>query len=330
MGFRESGFSVRKEWRMTTQVDCPGQETSSKRTGKVLTRTELSVVIVSYNVRDLLEGCLDSVKAAAEGIEVETFVVDNASHDGSPSMVHGRHPGVRLIALEENIGFSGANNLALRRAGGRYVLLLNPDTVLDPDVFTKMTAYMDAHPDVGMVSCKLVTGEGGLDLACRRSFPSLWDGFCRASGLSARFPGSRLFARYNLTYLDEDETHDVEAVNGAFMFVRREALESVGLLDEDYFMYVEDLDWCFRFREAGWRVVYHPKARCLHLKGQSGKQKPRAMIRALFDSTALFYRKHYFPRINLLHQVLLLAGIKAWQTVTLIRNAFRKRKRTRP
>jgi GT2 family glycosyltransferase len=181
-----------------------------------------------------------------------------------------------------------------------------------------------------MATCKLVTGDGSLDLACRRSFPTLWDGFCRASGLSRLFPGSRLFAKYNLTYLDEDETCEVEAVNGAFMFVRRAALEEVGLLDEDYFMYVEDLDWCYRFRRSGWKIAYHPEARALHLKGRSGNSKSPSMIRRLFESTELFYRKHYFPCLGFFRRMMILLGLRLWKRVTLVRNALRKKKRTRP
>jgi GT2 family glycosyltransferase len=160
----------------------------------------------------------------------------------------------------------------------------------------KMVALMDEQQDVGMVSCRLVTQDGSLDLACRRAFPSLWDGFCRASGLSQWFPKSRLLAGYNLTYLDEHKTCEVDAVNGAFMFARREAVEEVGLLDEDYFMYCEDLDWCFRFGRSGWKVVYHPAATTVHLKGQSGNPKSSAMIRELFRSTKLFIVKLFLRR----------------------------------
>ena len=290
----------------------------------------VSVIIVSYNTRDILLGCLRSVYASkcVDGLGV--FVIDNSSTDTSVEAVHAAFPQCRVIANDENLGFSKANNLGLECAQGRYVLLLNPDTVVEPDVLQKMTEYMDKHPDVGMVSCKLVTGDGSLDLACRRSFPSLWDGFCRASGLSALFPRSRLFSRYNLTYLDEDETYEVDAVNGAFAFVRREAVEQVGPLDEDYFMYIEDLDWCYRFRKAGWKIAYHPAATTVHLKGQSGNPRSPIMIRELFKSTEIFYRKHYFPHMRAFGTVLMLASLRLWKWTTLLRNAVRPEKRTRP
>ncbi|UCD58574.1 MAG: glycosyltransferase family 2 protein [Candidatus Hydrogenedentota bacterium] len=290
----------------------------------------LSIIIVSYNTRDLLLAALRSVYGSSYLVEPEVIVVDNASSDGSPEAVRAQFPRCTVIANEENLGFSRANNMALKRAHGRYILLLNPDTVLEPEVLQKMENYMDNRPDVGMVSCKLITADGSLDLACRRSFPSLWDGLCRASGASGLFPKSRLFARYNLTYLDENETCEVDAVNGAFMFVRREAAEQVGLLDEDYFMYIEDLDWCYRFREAGWKIIYHPAASALHLKGKSGNQHSSAMIRELFKSTETFYRKHYFPRIGITHKVLLTQSLALWKWTTLAKNALRNTKRTRP
>ncbi len=294
------------------------------------TGPDISVVVVSYNVKALLADCLNSIRGSGGNLAVEVFVVDNASDDGSPSMIKKRFPECTLIESRKNLGFSGANNLGLARARGRYVLLLNPDTVIEPDVFEKMAAYMDANPETGMVTCRLLTEDGSLDLACRRSFPSLWDGFCRASGLSRLLPVSRLFSKYNLTYLDAEEMCEVEAVNGAFMFVRKEALLEVGQLDEDYFMYIEDLDWCFRFRKAGWKIAYNPEATTVHLKGQSGKKRSADMINRLFESTGIFYRKHYFADMSAPHRILVLFCLGLWKRATLIKNSLRKNKRTRP
>ncbi len=290
----------------------------------------VSIIIVSYNTRDLLLDCLRSIYALDDGFEKEVFVVDNASADGSAEAVRQTFPQVRLRASGENLGFSKANNLALAQCTGDYVLVLNPDTVVEGDVFPKMADYLDSHPDVGVVSCKLVMADGSLDLACRRSFPSLWDGFCRASGLSALFPGSSLFARYNLTYLDENETYEVDSVVGAFMFIRRQALDEVGLLDEKFFMYGEDLDWCYRFEHAGWKVVYHPAATVLHLKGRSSDQCTERMIPVSFESMETFCRKHYFPHYGPIRRMLFLACLRAWKWTTLFRNTLRHRKRTRP
>jgi N-acetylglucosaminyl-diphospho-decaprenol L-rhamnosyltransferase len=292
--------------------------------------TRVSVIIVSYNTKNILINCLRAIYSSARGIEAEVFVVDNASTDGTVDAVRREFPQCRVMANETNVGFSGANNQAIRISSGRYILLLNPDTVVEPDVLTKMVEFMEEQHDVGMVSCKLVTRDGGLDLACRRTFPSLWDGLCRASGLSQWFPKSRLLARYNLTYLDEDQTCEVDAVNGAFMFARREAVEEVGLLDEDYFMYVEDLDWCFRFGKSGWKVVYHPAATTVHLKGQSGNPRSSAMIRELFRSTKLFYRKNCFADMGLLRRASILMCLDIWKWATLFRNTMRTNKRTRP
>ena len=289
-----------------------------------------SIIIVSYNTRDLLLACVESVYASEGVPEPQVIVVDNASSDGSPGAVRDAFPRCVVIENAENTGFSKANNIGIERATGDYVLLLNPDTVLQTDVLADMTEYMENHPDVGMATCKLITGDGSLDLACRRSFPSLWDGFCRAAGLSSLFPRSRLFARYNLTFLDEDETNEVEAVNGAFMFCRREAIGRVGSLDEDYFMYIEDLDWCLRFRKAGWKVVYRPTSTTIHYKGKSGNPRSGRMIRELFKSTEIFYRKHRFPEISRSHRACILISLWLWKWTTLFLNALRRKKRTRP
>lgn len=292
--------------------------------------TRISVIIVSYNTRDLLLDCLRSVYSSAGRVEAEVFVVDNASTDGTVAAIASEFPQCNVIANETNVGFSRANNQAVRMCTGRYILLLNPDTVVEPDVLAKMVEFMDQQRDVGMVSCKLVTHDGSLDLACRRAFPTLWDGLCRASGLSQWFPKSRVLARYNLTYLDEHQTCEVDAINGAFMFARREAVEDVGLLDEEYFMYSEDLDWCFRFGKSGWKVVYHPAATTVHLKGQSGNPKSSAMIREMFKSTKLFYRKNCFADMGPVRRASILICLDIWKWATLFKNALRKSKRTRP
>lgn len=293
-------------------------------------RPELSVVIVNYNTRRDLENCLESIYSGAPDSRFEVSVVDNDSRDGSADMVEARFPHVRLIRAGANLGFSRANNLALRESQGEFVLLLNPDTIVTPHAFHKVIAFLRRTPEAGMAGCRLQKADGTLDLACRRSFPSAFDGFCRASGLSRLFPKSRLFARYNLTYLPEDEVAEVEAVNGAFMLARREAVCDVGLLDEDYFMYMEDLDWCFRFRQKGWKIFYVPEAIVIHLKGQAGKSVSNRMIPEFFRSMTLFCRKHYLPRSSFPAYLLTLAGIKVWMYTTMVRNALRTEKRVTP
>ena len=265
----------------------------------------VAVVIVSYNVRELLAACLESVYASC-GVGLDLWVVDNASEDGSAAMVSERFPQAQLIASPVNGGYSYANNLALRRLGFSdepapadpgcdYVLLLNPDTVVAPDDLAEAVAYMEAHPEVGILGPKLVREDGSMDLACRRSFSTPEVSFYRLVGLSKLFPKSRRFGRYNLTYLDPDLTTEVDMVAGAFMLVRREAVEQAGLLDERFFMYGEDMDWALRIKGLGWTVVYYPELRVFHVKGASSRQRRRQTIRVFHESMLLFYRKHYAP-----------------------------------
>ena len=290
----------------------------------------LDVIIVSYNTRADLLRCLESVFASTWSGTLKVFVVDNGSVDGSVEAVKGQFPQVRLMASNENLGFARANNLAIKESTADYVLLLNPDTVVDANSFTSSADYLARHPDAGMLSCKLVVADGSLDLACRRSFPTAWDGFCRASGLSRWFPRSRLTARYNLTFLSEDETYPVDAVNGAYMFCTRQAVDAVGPMDADYFMYAEDMDWCYRFWQAGYQVVYHPGTTTLHLKGKSSSARSAKMIRAMFQSNLLFCQKHYFAQHGRLWRLAVTAGLKTWELVALSRNYFRTVKTARP
>jgi GT2 family glycosyltransferase len=291
----------------------------------------ISVVIVSYNTKTLLIACLRALYSS-QGIKepLQVIVVDNASQDGSVEAVRVGFPQVEVIAEEENLGFSKANNIGLERSNGKYILLLNPDTVVNPDVLRIMEDYISEHSEVGVLGCKLITPDGKLDLACRRKFPSAWDGFCRATGLSDLFPQWRLFGGYNLRYLDENKTYPVDCVNGAFMFCRREAVLEVGLMDEAFFMYAEDIDWCYRFKQAGWQIVYHPAATTLHVKGASSSTSSNLMIRELFRSNEIFYRKHYFNRAGLLGQFAVISGLRIWMIMTLVRNSLHKRKKARP
>jgi GT2 family glycosyltransferase/lipopolysaccharide/colanic/teichoic acid biosynthesis glycosyltransferase len=210
-------------------------------------------------------------------------------------MVRQEFPEVQLIANRENVGFAAANNQALRQARGRLVVLLNPDTVVQEDTFAAIRDFMDAHPGTGMVGCKVLNPDGTLQLACRRSFPTPWIAFTRLSGLSRLFPKSRWFGRYNLTYLPEDEISEVEAISGSFMAVRREALAKVGMLDEAFFLYGEDLDWCFRMRQSGWKIHYFPGTQIVHFKGESAKQSGLDNLRLFYQAMGLFVRKHFRP-----------------------------------
>jgi len=287
----------------------------------------LAVIIVSYNVVSLLRECLRSL-FANQGIEFSTWVVDNRSRDGSAAMVRNEFPQVNLIESPKNGGYAYANNLALReieRANPhpRHVLLLNPDTVLPPDALAKMVAFMEAHPEAGVAGPKLVRPDGSLDLACRRSFPSPQVAFYRMIGLAHRFPKSRRFARYNLTYLDPDEEAEVDSVVGAFMLVRWQAIEQVGLLDESFFMYGEDLDWAFRIKERGWKVLYNPAVTVLHHKGESSRQESRRATTEFYRAMLIFYRKHYAAGDLFLLRWAIVAAIYARGAMAYLQNLLR-------
>lgn len=254
---------------------------------------DLSIIIVNYNVKDFLSHLLQSIKAATKNISTEIIVVDNASSDGSVEHLSKNHPEVTLISSTVNLGFSRANNLGLQKASGRYLLLLNPDTLVSEDTFDTMIQFMDTNPEAGLAGCKLLNTDGTLQLACRRGFPGPWVSFCKVTGLSAMFPKSRLFARYNLTYLDENETYEVDAISGAFMFIRKSVVDSIGGLDEQFFMYGEDLDWCYRVQKAGHKVFYVHTTKIIHYKGESTKRSNIDETRVFYNAMRLFVRKHF-------------------------------------
>lgn len=282
----------------------------------------LSIVVVNFNTRDLLRACLRSVAESEGAPELELFVVDNASSDGSADMVAAEFPWVQLIRSSVNGGYAYANNLGLSRCRGRYYLLLNPDTVLSAGALRQMVEYMDSHQEAGIAGPKLVLLDGHLDLACRRSFPSPAVSFYRMLGLSKLFPRSRRFGRYNLTYLDPDEPAEVDSVVGAFMLVRAEAVKQVGLLDEDFFMYGEDLDWAFRIKEKGWKVLYNPAVVVLHHKGASSRHSRKAIFE-FYRAMQIFYDKHYAAGSNFVLRLLVVIGIWAKCGIALAVNYLR-------
>ena len=254
---------------------------------------DISVVIVNYNVRDFLNNALVSIYKALEGMEGEVFVVDNASDDGSCEMVRQSFPGVRLIANAANVGFAKANNQALNLAAGKYLLLINPDTIVQEDTFRTLIDFFNANADVGMAGCKILNPDGTLQLACRRSYPTPWVAFTKVSGLSTVFSSTRLFGRYNLTYLDPDESYEVDAISGSCMMIRRETYAMVGGLDETFFMYGEDLDWCYRVQKAGWKVFYVASTKIIHYKGESTRRSDIDELKIFYRAMRLFVQKHH-------------------------------------
>ncbi|MEP7291841.1 MAG: glycosyltransferase family 2 protein [Chloroflexota bacterium] len=263
---------------------------------------DLGIVILNWNTRDLLRRCLETVYASTGDFSFQVVVVDNASTDESAAMVRREFPQAQMIASETNGGYSYGNNLGLRVLGfkdkgkspdsPRYALLLNPDTEVPVGALYDMTTFMDARPEVGAAGPKLVLPDGSLDKACRRSFPTPMVSLVHFSGLGKLFPGSARFARYNMTYLPIDQEAEVDSVVGAYMQVRREAIEAAGLLDETFFMYGEDLDWAYRIKKAGWSVVYHPQVVVKHVKRAASRQSQRAQTE-FWRAMLLFYRKHY-------------------------------------
>ncbi|MCX7624969.1 MAG: glycosyltransferase family 2 protein [Candidatus Sumerlaeaceae bacterium] len=253
----------------------------------------LSVIIVNLNTRQLLHACLRSLQAALTSDDVEVIVVDNGSADDSCAMVANEFPQVHLIALRENRGFAVANNLGMRAARGRYFLVLNSDTEIIGDALNKICDFMDAHPEVGALGPKLLNTDGTLQYSCRR-FPSFRTAlFHRYSLMTRLFPRNRFSSEYLMTDVGHDRTMDVDWVSGAALVVRREIFESLGGFDEGFFMYAEDVDWCYRIKQAGWRVVYLPEAQILHHIGQSTRLVPYAMTLQRHRSMWRFYRKHY-------------------------------------
>ena len=302
--------------------------------------SDLGIVIVNYNTCELLRDCLASIANSVDAPRYRVLVVDNGSSDDSAAMVHSEFPWVQLIVSQRNGGYAYANNLGLRALGfdggavkgdarPRYVLLLNPDTVLPPEALAAMTAYLEDHPDVGAVGPKLVRRDGSLDKACRRSFPSPAVSFYHFAGLDRLFPHSARFGRYNLSYLDPDLETEVDALVGAFMLLRAEALERAGLLDERFFMYGEDIDLCYRIKQRGWRIVYYPRVTVLHIKGASSRKASRRAIAALYDAMKIFHDKHYRARTCFLVNWGIDLGIALLRHWALFRDHLRPAERKR-
>lgn len=260
---------------------------------------DLSVVIVSYNVRYHLEQCLRSVMAASEGLTVEIWVVDNASTDGSYTYLHERFPHVHFIANEENVGFSRANNQAIEKSGGRYVLLLNPDTLVGNETLRACIQFLDHHPKAGACGVRMLNPDGSFAPESRRGLPTPFTSFCKMSGLGTLFPQSRTFGRYYMRYLDVEEPNPIEVISGAFCMLRREALQEVGTLDEDYFMYGEDIDLSYRLLKGGWQNWYLPQP-ILHYKGESTVKSSFRYVHVFYNAMLIFFNKHFRSRYRLL------------------------------
>lgn len=274
---------------------------------------DLSVIVVNYKVRDYLKKALRSILVATKDISSEIFVVDNGSEDGSVSMIRQYFPDVHVIENKENLGFSKANNQAIKKAKGKAIALVNPDVLVVEDTFEKCLDYLWSHNRVGAVGCKIIDSEGELQLHSRRSLPTPWVSFSKLFGLSDLFPQNKFFARYNLTYRDPDETTEVGSLSGSFMVVRKETIEDIGLLDERYFLYGEDLDWCYRMHQNGYTVVYFPKTHIIHYKGKSTERAPFNSKKYFYEAMRIFVKKHFQDGKYFILKWFLLLGIRIRQ-----------------
>jgi GT2 family glycosyltransferase len=285
---------------------------------------KLSVVIVNYNVKHFLEQCLHSVFKALEGIEGEVMVVDNNSVDGSVEMVQQKFPAVRLIANTFNAGFSKANNQAIRISGGEYVLLLNPDTVVEEDTFKKVIQFMDEHPDAGGLGVYMIDGKGKFLPESKRGLPSPAVAFWKLSGLSALFPASRIFGKYHLGYLDKEKVHQVDVLSGAFMLIRKSVLNKIGLLDEAYFMYGVDIDLSYRITQAGYKNYYYPHTRIIHYKGESTRKSSVNYVLVFYKAMVIFAKKHFSHRHAALFSLLIHAAVWIRACMAILSRFFSK------
>jgi GT2 family glycosyltransferase len=280
---------------------------------------DLSVIILNYNTGQLLKDCLLSVAKTQSQFQIETIVADNGSTDQSLEMIRAEFPGIKVVDNHANVGFSKGNNAAIRVAQGRYVLLLNSDTTIGADTLDRSIKYMDYHPEAGAMGCKVLLPNGQLDQACRRRFPNPWNSFLRLFGF-------KKFSDYNYQDVSVGQEMEVDAVMGAYMLVRKSVIGQVGMLDEDFFMYGEDLDWCWRIKAAGHKIMYYPGASIIHHKYGSSKNVPFKMIRLAHDAMKIFYVKHYANKYPFFLNWLVYVGIEVRKYLVIIVNLVRQKK----
>lgn len=265
---------------------------------------DLTIIIVSYNTSDLTFKCLKSIQHSSWGtLTYEIIVVDNGSTDGTVETIEKEHFDVTVIENKTNNGFAAGNNQGIRKAHGRYILLLNSDTEVNPETLQRMITFMDTHKNAGASTCKLVMPDGHMDPACHRGFPTPWNALTYYTKLEKLFPRTKLFAGYHQGYKDLSVPHEVDSISGAFFMIRKEVIGEVGMLDESYFMYAEDIDWAYRIKKAGWQIWFNPDTEALHVKKQSGRSHNERITRIqshryFLKNNKLFYTKHYEKRYS--------------------------------
>ena len=296
-------------------------------------RIDLSVIILNYNTKDLLRDCLQSIKKAkTNGLGFEIIVVDNASTDGSVAMVKKEFPEVKPIINKKNLGFAAGNNVGFKKAEGRYLLLLNPDTIVQSETLKFMVEFMDKHPQVGAATCRIELPNGRLDYSCHRGFPTPWNAFTYFSGLAKIFPKTKFFTGYTLTHLSLEKTHEIDSGCGAFLVIRRQAGEEVRWLDEDYFWYGEDLDFCYRLKEKGWQIMFVPSVKIVHYKGAASgiirhsqkvatatKETKIKSTKASTEVMRVFFQKHYQKKYPKPVYWLVMKGIDLLEKMRLLK-----------
>lgn len=285
---------------------------------------KLSVIIVNYNVEYFLEQCLHSVFSALKKTDGEVWVVDNNSIDGSCRMVKEKFPSVHLVENKFNAGFSKANNQAIKLAKGEYILLLNPDTVVEEDTFEKVVKFMDEHPDAGGLGVKMIDGKGNFLPESKRGLPTPSVAFYKIFGISALFPKSKRFGKYHLGYLDKDKTHEIEILSGAFMLMRKPALDKTGLLDEAFFMYGEDIDLSWRIIKAGYKNYYFPETRIIHYKGESTKKSSVNYVFVFYNAMVIFAKKHFSEKNAKTFSFLINLAIWLRASVAILNRFFKR------
>jgi len=269
---------------------------------------KLSIIIVNYNVKYHLEQCIRSVQKASEGLNADIWVVDNASSDGSMDYLQPLFPDIHFISNTENVGYSRANNQAIRESKGEYVLLLNPDTIVAEDTLKGCVDFLDAHPKVGATGVRMLNADGTFAPESRRGLPTPFTSFCKMTGLSALFPKSKTFGKYYMKYLDADEANPIEVISGAFNMLRRKALDEVGLLDEKFFMYGEDIDLSYRMLLGGWQNYYIPY-NILHYKGESTQKSSFRYVHVFYNAMLIFFNKHFGKKYFMIGYLIQLAVV---------------------
>ena len=298
-------------------------------------KIDLSIIIVNYNTKDFLKKCLESLQSSIAGssLLVEIIITDNGSSDDSLQFINSlkeKDLNLKIIDNKSNLGFAKANNLAIKKSSGRYVLFLNPDTIVQKETLKTMVKFMDKNPKVGASTCRVELTDGRLDQACHRGFPTVWNSFCYFSGLEKVFPKSKIFAGYSLTYLPLDKTHEIDAGCGAFLIVRQPVGETIGWFDEDYFWYGEDLDFCYRLKQKGWQVMFVPTTKIIHWKGaasgilkhsqkvsSASKETKIKAAKASVKVMRIFFQKHYQDKYPKIVYWLVMLGIKLLEKIRL-------------